>query len=488
MVMIWEQNRGARLNHSVTKRGDFNRYEFPESDQHFKENCDVESFISFLFKFRFHNLKLKTKKKRKMCCRNSRYWFENLDMIPYSNIDYSIQRICLNCCDNQKHGYCWPQSRTIDQYRCGGVFTYGDNPKEWSRPLMAHTHYNQKQNRLESMTRKGVCTSKFIKCLMQSRHYDRKNREEEARYNFGDPFETRVRSTNPPLSEDADFGDYFGDNYFQQWVNLRRDNSKKKIFPQMTRKWTKTWYEFYRDVVAPDSNGSWYDFNKLKKRCQRKKRSDRRKATNGQQQVTSSGNGKSDNSGSPQTYNEVMQNMGDEHIETTSNDQARRNEEVDALIEDTFNPFTSEPRRSRQNRRAVQEIEEPEDSYSEELLSLTRKRSLLQPFVFHAPFSKNKVDTFKQKIYVTEENDPDRIDEKDQNYEEYALDEQGQALQRKDVSKNTTKSSKPRLSKKQRRQLSHHFSASHSKYMDALEKMRRRKLRDRRSRSHSRIR
>uniref|UniRef100_A0A1B0A1Y3 Uncharacterized protein n=1 Tax=Glossina pallidipes TaxID=7398 RepID=A0A1B0A1Y3_GLOPL len=439
-----------------------------------------------------------------MCWRNSRYWFENWDMIPYSNIDYSIQRICLNCCDNQKNRCCWPQSRIIDQYRCGGVFTYGDNPKEWSRPLMAHMHYNQKQNRLESMTRKGVCTSNFIKCLMQSRHYDRKNREEEARYYCGDPFETRMRSTNPPFSENADCGDYFGDYYFQQWLNLRRDNNRKeKIFPKMTREWTKTWYEFYRDVVAPDSNGNWYDFNKLKKNGQRKKkligRSDRRKATNGQQKVTFGGIGKLDNNGSSQIYDEVMQNMGGEYYGgTTSNDKIRRNE-VEALIEDTFNPFTPEPRRSKyqQNWRAIQEVEDP---YSEELLNLTKKQSLLQSFVFHAPFSKNKTDTFKQKIYVTEEDDPNGKDEKvkkaedyeqdgrDQSYEEYDLDEQGQILPRRDVSKIRTKSSKPRLSKKHRRQMSHHFSVLYGNHMDALEKMRRRKLLNRRSSPHSRIR
>ncbi|KAI9589100.1 hypothetical protein GQX74_007269 [Glossina fuscipes] len=457
-----------------------------------------------------------------MCWRNSRYWLENLDMIPYSNIDYSIQRICLNCCDNQTNRRCWPESRITDQYRYGGVFTYGDNPKEWNRPLMAHMDYNQKQDRLESMTRKGVCTSNFIKFLMQSAHYDRKGREENVRYYFGDPFETHTRSTNPPLSENVDFEDYFGDYDFQQWLNLRRDNHKEKIFPQMTREWTKTWYEFYRDVVAPDSNGSWYDFNKLKKKGQRKKKfsrpSYRRRTNNGQQRTAINGNDKTDTNGTSQIHDGLKQNTGDEHFETMQNDydQIRKNEEVETLIEDSFNPFTPEPRRSKYqpNWRAIQEVEDP---YSEELSNLNTRQSLLQPFIFHEPFSKTRADTFKQKIYVNEEGEPkvEKVEKgekvkgegkgekakKDENYEQngrdqeyigHDMDEQEQALQGRHISRSKTKPSKPRLTKKHRRQTSNHYSTLYAKYKDALEKMRRHKLlrrsKNERSGPHSHIR
>uniref|UniRef100_A0A1B0BQE1 Uncharacterized protein n=1 Tax=Glossina palpalis gambiensis TaxID=67801 RepID=A0A1B0BQE1_9MUSC len=190
-----------------------------------------------------------------MCWTNSRYFLSKWDEIPCSNIDCSIHQICSNCNDNQLKRHCCKNARIYDEYRCGGKFTYGDNPKEWNRLLMAHMYYNRKQNLLEALTRRGACTPKFLKYLMLSSFYDRIAREKQKKLHFGDPFETQSRIYSPPFIDDITTNFWSSQDIKSPIYPILHGKALK--FP---KKWIKEWYEFYRDIVAPHTHDEWHDF------------------------------------------------------------------------------------------------------------------------------------------------------------------------------------------------------------------------------------
>lgn len=190
-----------------------------------------------------------------MCWTNSRYFLSKWDEIPCSNIDCSIHQICSNCNDNQMKMHCCKNERIYDECRCGGKFTYGDNPKEWNRSLMAQMYYNRKKNLLEAVTRGGACTPQFLKYLMFSFFCDRIAQEKQNELHSDDPFESHSRIYSPSFAKDL------RTNFWSS------EQIKSRMYPfldgknlKLPKKWVKKWYEFYRDVVAPHTDDEWHDF------------------------------------------------------------------------------------------------------------------------------------------------------------------------------------------------------------------------------------
>lgn len=164
--------------------------------------------------------------------------------IPYSNVDPTIQHICMNCVNGGSRGQCVPMARYVNKNRwyAPTTYNYNDGAYDW-HPMASIAH-----NKSMQINPFGY---PFLKRLTQWQIYGQKRPSECVHFSGGFmPVSGNVdRGYGRFIAPNSSPGQIYGYN----WKKYDKDERKKSI---------KGLYEFYRDVVAPDGTGEWYDFRK----------------------------------------------------------------------------------------------------------------------------------------------------------------------------------------------------------------------------------
>uniref|UniRef100_A0A1A9UGL2 Uncharacterized protein n=2 Tax=Glossina austeni TaxID=7395 RepID=A0A1A9UGL2_GLOAU len=192
------------------------------------------------------NSSLRVVKRKRMSRKSNFLCLKKCQDIPYSNVDRTIQHICMNCENGGRIGQCVPMARYVNKNRwyAPTKYNYGDGANNW-HPMTSIAH-----NKSMQVNPFGY---PFLKHLTQWQNYGEKRPSECLHFSGG------FMPASDNVGWDREYGRFIapgsssGQRYGYNWKKYDKEERKKSI---------KGLCEFYRDVVAPDGTGEWYDFRK----------------------------------------------------------------------------------------------------------------------------------------------------------------------------------------------------------------------------------
>lgn len=205
----------------------------------------------------------------KTCWVNNYRLLKQWHEIPFVNIDCAIHQICRNCRNPAMNCYYSTAAKSFpNNYRNSSRLCYyfGDQPNISQRigSVMQNCD-NQYNNKVNVMTRGGICTRKFLNYFLDAPVYDSNNCT--AAHTDG-PFEKNQRRSSGSFTENYRRDECDDPATTDVFLELLREHLQQKKcmtgskrLPISTNKWIKKLCQLYGDVVTPpDFKGTRYDY------------------------------------------------------------------------------------------------------------------------------------------------------------------------------------------------------------------------------------